>query len=76
MPSYLAGSAEISELRSTGYEHMCWLAADIKQDDWVIEVTASMGDEIDRLAEFLQQNPLPMLQRQAGGIRAARLPAR
>jgi len=63
MPSYLDCSAEISELRSTGYEHMCWLAADIKQDDWVIEVTASMGDEIDRLAEFLQKNPLPILQR-------------
>lgn len=63
MPNYLDCSAETSELRKNGYQHMCWLAAGIRHDDWIVEVTAEALDEIDRLAGFLQQNPLPILQR-------------
>jgi alpha-ketoglutarate-dependent taurine dioxygenase len=63
MPNYLDCSAETSELRKNGYQHMCWLAADIRHDDWIVGVTAEALDEIDRLAGFLQQNPLPILQR-------------
>jgi alpha-ketoglutarate-dependent taurine dioxygenase len=63
MPNYLDCSAETSELRKNGYQHMCWLAADIRHDDWIVEVTAEALNEIDRLAGFLQQNPLPILQR-------------
>jgi alpha-ketoglutarate-dependent taurine dioxygenase len=63
MPNYLDCSAETSDLRQNGYQHMCWLATDIKHDDWVVEVTAEALDEIDRLSGFLQKNPLPTLQR-------------
>ena len=63
MPAYLDCSDETSEIRETSGNHRGWLASDIKPDDWVVEVTVEVLGEIDRLAEFLQQNPLPMLQR-------------
>jgi alpha-ketoglutarate-dependent taurine dioxygenase len=64
MPAYLDCSDETSAIHTASGEHMRWLASDIKPDDWIVEVTAEVLGEIDRLAEFLQQNPLPMLQRQ------------
>ncbi len=63
MPPYIDCSNETSAIRDTSGEPMGWLASEIKPDDWVVEVTAEVISEIDRLAEFLQQNPLPMLQR-------------
>ncbi len=63
MLAYLDCSDETSAIRDTSRERMGWLASEIKPDDWVVEVTAEVLGEIDRLAEFLQQNPLPMLQR-------------
>ena len=66
MLPYLDCSDETSEIRETSGKHRGWLANEIKSDDWVMEVTAEVIGEIDRLAEFLQQNPLPMLQSQSG----------
>jgi alpha-ketoglutarate-dependent taurine dioxygenase len=63
MLAYLDCSDETSEIRETSGRHRSWLASEIKPDDWVVEVTTEVLGEIDRLAEFLQQNPLPMLQR-------------
>ena len=56
-------SAEISTLRETGGGRMRWLADDIERADWVVEMTPGAVAEIDRLTDFLQQNPLPILQR-------------
>jgi alpha-ketoglutarate-dependent taurine dioxygenase len=61
--AYLDCSAEISALRKTSGERMCWLASDIDNSDWIVEITAAALTEIDRLVEFLTQNPLPILQR-------------
>ncbi len=61
--AYLDCSAEISALRETSGERMCWLASDIDNTDWIVEITAAALTEIDRLVEFLTQNPLPILQR-------------
>ena len=63
MLAYLDCSDETSEIRDTSGNRRGWLASEIKADDWVVEVTAEVLGEIDRLAEFLRQNPLPMLQR-------------
>ena len=61
--AYLDCSAEISAFRDTSDEQMCWLASDIDNSDWTVEITAAALSEIDRLVEFLTQNPLPILQR-------------
>ena len=62
--AYLDCSDETSAIHTASGEHMRWLASEIKPADWIVELTGEVLDEIDRLAEFLQQNPLPMLQRQ------------
>lgn len=61
--AYLDCSDEISALRETSDARMCWLASDIDNSDWIVEITAAALTEIDRLVEFLTQNPLPILQR-------------
>jgi len=61
--AYLDCSDEISALRETSGARMCWLASDIDNSDWIVEITAAALTEIDRLVEFLTQNPLPILQR-------------
>lgn len=62
MPSYIDCSNETSQLRETG-ARMRWLARDIGDEGWIVAMTPAALDEIDRLAEFLQHNPLPLLQR-------------
>ena len=61
--AYLDCSDEISALRETSGARMCWLASDIDNSDWIVEITVAALTEIDRLVEFLTQNPLPILQR-------------
>jgi len=61
--AYLDCSVEINTLRETGGGRMRWLADDIERADWVVEMTPAALTEIDRLAEFLRQNPLPILHR-------------
>jgi hypothetical protein len=63
MLAYLDCSDETSELCETSGTHRSWLASEIKPDDWVVELSTEVLGEIDRLAGFLLQNPLPMLQR-------------
>ena len=63
MTAYIDCSDETCEPRETGDGRMRWLAQDIERDDWVVEMTPAALAEIEGLAEFLQQNPLPILQR-------------
>jgi alpha-ketoglutarate-dependent taurine dioxygenase len=60
--AYLDCSDEVSTMRDGVGERMHWLASDIVRADWVVDMTPAALGEIERLAEFLQQNPLPMLQ--------------
>ena len=60
--AYLDCSDEISTLRETSDERRRWLASDIERADWVVDMTPAALGEIQRLAGFLQQNPLPILQ--------------
>jgi alpha-ketoglutarate-dependent taurine dioxygenase len=66
--TYLDCSNEAGEIQPTGNPRMRWLAGDISPDDWIVEVSPAALDEIDQLAEYLQQNPLPTLQRRIEGL--------
>ena len=59
---YLDCSGEAGELREPADTRLCWLARDIEEKRWVVQVTPAAIEEIERLAEFLDDNPLPMLQ--------------
>ncbi len=61
--AYLDCSHEVSPLRQPGDDRLCWLAPEIGEDDWLLELPADARAEIDRLAGFLADNPLPLLQR-------------
>jgi len=61
--NYLDCSNEAGELEPTGDSARRWLARDISPADWIVHFTADAAAEIDRLAGYLQQNPLPILQR-------------
>ena len=61
--AYLDCSNEACELREPADHRLCWLAADIEETDWRLPVPEQAATEIERLAQFLVDNPLPMLQR-------------
>ena len=55
--------SEISSLRVVPVQRRCWLAADIKNQDWIVPISDSCIDELDNLANFIEANPLQNLQR-------------
>jgi len=56
-------SNEVSVLRQPSSERLVWLAGDISPGDYQVTVTDAALAEIDRLAAFFSDNPLPLLQR-------------
>jgi alpha-ketoglutarate-dependent taurine dioxygenase len=56
-------SNEVSEIRQPDGNRLCWYANDIKPDAYLVTVTDAALTEIDRLAAFFDDNPLPLLQR-------------
>ena len=56
-------SHEACEPRPTGDSPLRWLADDIAARDWIVRLTPEARAEIERLVEYLQNNPLPVLQR-------------
>ncbi len=67
--AYLDCSGEVSEIREPGDDRLVWLAADINESDYLIEINAGALDEIDQLVEFFERNPLPLLQRRLDELR-------
>jgi alpha-ketoglutarate-dependent taurine dioxygenase len=63
MNAILDCSSEASSFRATGEGRLGWLAGDIVDSDWIVALTPAAAQEIARLAAFLQDNPLPTLQR-------------
>lgn len=61
--AYLDCSNEAGEMREPSNKRMCWLADEIEEKHWVVQISSAAIDEIDRLADFLGDNPLPLLQR-------------
>lgn len=56
-------SDEVCALRLPESNRLCWLADDIREQDWVINIEADVQAEIAQLASFFEDNPLPLLQR-------------
>jgi len=56
-------SNEVSEIRQPDSNRLCWYANDIKPAAYLVTVTDAVLTEIDRLATFFDDNPLPLLQR-------------
>jgi len=56
-------SNEVSALRQPTSERLVWLARDVSPGDYQVTVTDAALTEIDRLAAFFSDNPLPLLRR-------------
>jgi alpha-ketoglutarate-dependent taurine dioxygenase len=56
-------SAEVSAIQQPDSERLVWLAADIDSSDFRVPLSDAAGSEIDQLAAFFDDNPLPLLQR-------------
>ena len=60
---YLDCSAEVVAIRQPDSERLCWLARDIVKADYRVVMTDEAQAEIGRLADFIGDNPLPILER-------------
>jgi len=60
---YLDCSDEVSEPGAPHSKRLVWLADDITDTDWLIDLPQDALAEIHRLATFIEDNPLQMLQR-------------
>lgn len=59
---------EVTEVPKPPVNRLMWLANDIKVSDWRIEVNDQVLEEIDRLADYIQSNPLQQLQRRVDEV--------
>ncbi len=59
---------EVSEIRSPSSSRLVWLASDLKDNDWRVELADQALDEIYQLANFIQDNPLQQLQRRVEDV--------
>lgn len=66
--AYLDCSNEVSDMRDPPSNRLVWLANDINDSDWRIELPMQALDEINQLANFIQDNPLQMLQRRVDEV--------
>ena len=60
---YLDCSSETCDIREPAGDRLVWLAADIDKSDFLVILTDEALAEIERLANFFTDNPLPLLQR-------------
>ncbi len=45
-------------------DHWCWVAGEIKTSDWLLNLDPKAEDELDQLAQRIEQHPVQLLQRQ------------
>ncbi len=60
---FLDCSHEVTTLQTVPSTRLNWLADDIRPSDWQLSPHAEAQEELDDLALFLEDNPLPLLQR-------------
>ncbi len=60
---YLDCSSETSEILEPAGDRLVWLASDINPDDYRVTLNDAALAEIEQLAQFFTDNPLPLLQR-------------
>ena len=56
-------SHEVTPLRQPSSERLRWLAPEISETDYLIRLPAEAAEEIHRVADFVEHNPLPVLYR-------------
>ena len=61
--AYIDCSDEVCGLQQAANSRLVWLAGDIDQRDYLVILTDEALAEIQRLAVFFADNPLPILQR-------------
>ncbi len=61
--AFIDCSAEVSAIRQPDSDRLVWLAADIDPGDYRVTLADAALSEIEQLAVFLGDNPLPLLQR-------------
>jgi alpha-ketoglutarate-dependent taurine dioxygenase len=61
--NYLDCTDEVSEFREPPSETMAWIAADISDADWIVQLPAPAREEIRNLAQYIVLNPVQNLQR-------------
>ncbi len=61
--AYLDCSHEVSEIQQPPDGRWCWLAHEINPEHWRLDLSGEVLAEIEQLAGFLADNPLPILQR-------------
>jgi alpha-ketoglutarate-dependent taurine dioxygenase len=59
-------SDEVTAIREPPGDRLAWLAEDVEQRDYLVIITDDALREIERLAEFMADNPLPLLRRDLG----------
>ena len=60
---YLDCSNEVSAMRDPGDDRLVWLAPDIGRADYLLPIDDAAQDEIGRLLDYFETNPLPLLER-------------
>ena len=63
LDTYIDCSNEVSALRQPARDRLVWLAGDIQQRDYLATISDEALAEIEALAGYLHDNPLPLLQR-------------
>jgi alpha-ketoglutarate-dependent taurine dioxygenase len=61
--SYLDCSNEVTPVRQPGDDRLCWLAPEIAEGDYRVELPAAARAEIEAMARHIEDNPLPVLYR-------------
>lgn len=65
---YLDLSSEVSALRTDIPAGRAWLAVDIEEDSWKVDLSEDATREIHRFARFVQDNPVQNLQRRSSDM--------
>ncbi len=61
--NFLDCTDEVSEFRETPRDRRAWVAGEIFDHDWIVEIPDPARDEIRHLARYIRENPLQNLQR-------------
>jgi alpha-ketoglutarate-dependent taurine dioxygenase len=61
--TYIDCSAEVSAIQQPAEDRMCWLAADLVTNDYIVKLSDEALAEIESLIGFFADNPLPLMQR-------------
>jgi len=61
--AYIDCSTEVSAIQQPDSDRLVWLASDIGPGDYLLPLTDEAQSEVEQLATFFADNPLPLLQR-------------